>query len=357
VTPAHRAPKRLTRRRVLGAAALAAIPVATVVLQQARSRQPSAEATTNPVTGGKTPVAGTPSATAGSPSTGPKVVTSGGGVVPYRPGRVMLGAYLDLQGKSAQQAQALRRQQLGRDQRIVHQFYGWTDTLPRSIPYLPRNAFPMISWRGCEYADILDGSSDDLIARAARNLRKLGRPTLLRWAWEMNGNWYEWGGANNNQSPGDFVKCWQRLHRIFAEQGADNVSWVFSVNWNSRPDVSWNQYADYYPGDRYVDWVGSDGYNLHRESPDTLFRPIYDEFATRKPIMISEVGSFDRGGSTKGDWITLFADWVAQHPAVGAVAWFDTDTHASYDERWRIDTDPRSLAAYKAMAQNPRFAG
>jgi hypothetical protein len=355
VTPVHRRPRRLTRRRLLGLAALATIPAATVALQQARARQPRAEATTDAVTGPDGPGAGTSPATA--PAAGPNVVTSGGGTVPYRRGKVMLGSYLDLRGKSAQQAQALRRRQLGRDPRIVHVFYGWTDTLPRSIPYLPRGAFPMVSWRGCEYREILDGSSDDLIARAARNLRALGRPTLLRWAWEMNGDWYDWGGANNGQSPANFVKCWQRLHGIFADQGAHNVSWVWSVNWNSRPDAGWNRYAGYYPGDKYVDWVGSDGYNLHRELPDTLFAPLYDEFAARKPIMISEVGSFDRGGSTKADWIGLFADWVARHPAVGAVAWFDTDTHPSYDESWRVDSDPASLAAYKAMALDPRFAG
>jgi hypothetical protein len=356
MTPAHRPPTRITRRRALGLAALAAVPLATVALQQVRAKQPvaraSAKAPASPSAATSDPAAATTSTPAGL-----KIVTSGGGTVPYRPGKVMLGAYLDLQGTSAHEAQALRRRQLGRDQRIVHQFYGWTDTLPRSIPDLPAGAFPMISWRGSAYRDILDGSSDDLIARAARNLRALGRPTLLRWAWEMNGDWYDWGGANNGRSAANFVKCWQRLHSIFADQGAGNVSWVWSVNWNSKPDVSGNQYADYYPGDRYVDWVGADGYNLHRESPDTLFGPLYNEFATRKPVMISEVGSYDRGGSTKADWIALFADWVTAHPAVGAVAWFDTDTHVSYDEHWRIDSDPRSLAAYRAMALDPRFRG
>jgi hypothetical protein len=29
---------------------------------------------------------------------------------------------------------------------------------------------------------------------------------------------------------------------------------------------------------------------------------------------------------------------------VGAVAWFDTDTHQGFDEHWRIDTDPLSPA-------------
>jgi beta-mannanase len=173
----------------------------------------------------------------------------------------------------------------------------------------------------------------------------------------MNGNWYVWGGSKNSEHSAGFVKCWQRVHRIFADEGASNVSWVWSPNWGSSTPESWNQIADYYPGDKYVDWVGMSGYNLHRETPATLFDTIYTMYSARKPIMITEVGSVDRGGRTKGDWITTFADWVDQRPGVGAVTWFDTDTHPGYAEKWRIDTDAESLAAYRAMAISARFGG
>jgi hypothetical protein len=351
VTPAHRTPRRVTRRRLLGLAGLAAVPAATLALQQTRGDRTGAEATTTTPSGRDVPVAATPSSAAVPP--GP---AGDGGPVRYVRGKTLLGAYLDLEGLSAQRAQDLRRSQLGRDQRIVHLFYDWTDALPRSVSYLPAKAVPMVSWRGCDYADILGGGRDPMIERAARNLRALGRPALLRWGWEMNGDWYDWGGAKNGRDTADYIKCWQRIHGIFAAQGADNVSWVWSVNWNSSPEAAWNQYQDYYPGDRYVDWVGVSGYNLHRESPDTLFAPVVAGYGAKKPIIISEVGAVDRGGRTKADWIALLAQWVEQHPAVGAVTWFDTDTHPGYEERWRIDTDAKALAAYRAMARDPHFS-
>jgi hypothetical protein len=347
MTSAHRPPAKLTRRRLLGIAGLAAVPAVTFAGLQARAKDPPAVATTRT------------SARSGRPSTGtsPEAVTSGGGPVPFRPGKAMLGAYLDLSGKTLQQSLALRREQLGRDERILHAFYAWTDTLPRSNSALPAKAVPMISWRGTTYTDITSGGSDALIARAARRLAAHRRPTLLRWAWEMNGDWYSWGGADNDNKPDGFVKAWQRLYRIFDDEGATNVSWVWSPNWNSRPASGWNQPDDYYPGDTYVDWVGMSGYNLHHETPATMFDPIYEADSASKPIMITEVGSVDRGGRTKADWIAAFADWVEQRPAVGAVTWFDTDTHPGYAEKWRIDTDPESLAAYKAMATSARFSG
>ena len=352
MTGAHRRGDRLSRRRVLGLAGLAALPVVTYGLHRWRDDAvPAGTATRTDV-----PVHSTPSR---SPRSGPSaaVVTTGGGPVPFRNGKTMLGAYLNLDGMAASEALALRRRQLGRDERIVHVFYGWTDPLPRSIPYLSHTAIPMVSWRGRGYADILDGSSDALIERAARNLRRLGRPTLLRWGWEMNGDWYDWAGPRNDDNPAGFIHCWRHLRGIFADRNADNVSWVWSVNWNSSPNAGWNQDRHYYPGDEYVDWVGVSGYNLHREMPGTLFSGVHDAYAAQKPIMITEVGAVDRGGTTKADWITQFGQWVKQHPAIGAVTWFDTDTHPGFDERWRVDTDPGSLAAYRAMARDPRFAG
>ena len=353
MTGVHRRGAPVSRRSLLGMAGLAALPAATYGLHRWHADEVPAGALTPAPAGTDVPVRATPSPSRSTP----QVVTKGGGPVPFHHGKVLLGAYLDLHGMSAAQAQALRRRQLGRNERIVHVFYGWTDPLPHSIPYLPDTAFAMISWRGSAYHDILDGSSDALIERAARNVRRLRRPVLLSWGWEMNDSWHDWSGPRNGDDPAGFIRCWRRLRSIFADQGAGNVAWVWSVNWKDSPDASPNRYQHYYPGDEHVDWVGVSGYNLDRELPGTLFDGVYDTYATKKPIIITEVGAVDRGGTTKADWITQFRRWVKQHPAVGAVTWFDTDTHHGSDERWRVDTDPGALSAYRAMARDPRFGG
>jgi hypothetical protein len=353
MTSLHRAPAHLTRRHVLALGAVVAVPGAAVIALQARDRTPPG------VTTGDEPARDVPVAAPTpqpSKSTGPKLITSGGGPVPFVPGKTMLGAYLDLENTSEAQAVALRRKQLGRDERILHVFYAWTDTLPSSIAWLPAKAYPMISWRGTNHAAILNGTHDALIRRNARRLKRFGRPVLLRWGWEMNGDWYAWSAAKNGKDAAGYVKCWKHLRKIFAEEGAGNVSWVWSPNWNDSPQQDWNAKARYYPGDDQVDWVGVSGYNLHREVPADLFGRMYADYTTRKPLMITEVGAVDRGGSTKADWITLLAGWVEQNPGVGAVVWFDTDTHPGYHEKWRIDTDAESLAAFRAMAGNPHFS-
>jgi hypothetical protein len=343
VTPAHRAP---TRRAVVGAAAAAAaVTVSGVVLGVRRWGSSS-----SPVVAPS--AAPSPSAV---PSPSPPPPALSGGPIRFEAGKVMLGAYLDLSGQTFAQAVALRRRQLGRGERIIHLFYGFADRLPTSLPALPAGAIPMISWRGVAYQTILNGSSDKVITAAARNLARLGKPVFLRWAWEMNGNWYPWGGPENGNNPQGYVQCWRRLHQIFRREGADNVAWVWSINWNNHPAT--NHFQSYYPGDSYVDWVGLSGYNLGHETPQTLYDPLYNAYSARKPVFITEVGAADFGGVTKGDFIRKFASYVAARPAIGAVTWFDTDTHQDAPYNWRIDANADSLAAYKAMAASPRFAG
>lgn len=281
----------------------------------------------------------------------------GKGPVPGTPGKTMLGSYLGLSGKSLPAALKLRKQQLGRNQRIVHYFYAWEDDLPRAFPELPSGTIPMVSWRGTDYTDVNDGSSDWIIERAAKGFTKYGKPALLRWAWEMNGDWYAWGGPKNGNDLDGFTSAWRRVWRIFRDNGATKVSFVWGPNWNSRPATPANDLVNYYPGDRYVDWVGVSGYPLNEQSPETLYGSIYRQFSSRKPIMLAETAGIDHGAGTKAAWTTALQAWVKAHPAVCAQVWFDTDTHPYSAENFRIDSGGDVLRAYRAMARDPRYAG
>jgi hypothetical protein len=268
----------------------------------------------------------------------------------------MLGSYLALDGLSLRQSLALRRRQLGRDQRILHVFYPWDGSLPAAEPDVGPRSILMVSWPGAVYREINNGSSDRLIASVAKKLAGMKRPILLRWGWEMNGDWFDWAGARNGQDTGGYVRAWRRLHRIFGEQGATNVAWVWSPNWNSAPDASWNRFTEYYPGDDYVDWVGMSGYDFYGESPATLFGAITKAYGDRKPIILSETAAIDLGAHTKARWIRKLATWAATTPALGAVVWFDTDVQPGTTHNFRPDTDAETLAAYRAMVTSSRFA-
>jgi beta-mannanase len=154
-----------------------------------------------------------------------------------------------------------------------------------------------------------------------------------------------------------FVLAWRRVVGVFREEGASNAIFVWAPNATDEPRASWNHWTAYYPGDRYVDWVGIDGYNWGStvggtwQSFSSIIRPIYSDYAARKPIMIAETSSVERDDASKAQWITNARAWMKAHPAVAAFVWFDIRK----ERNWRIDSTAASLRAFKTLAKDPYF--
>ena len=357
---------RLARRGLLTLAALAALPAACS--RSATSAPTAVAPVAGPgTTGAAVPLPTSPSASPPESATpSPKAtaaeedagatVPPRGGPVPATPGRAMVGSYLALSGRTLTQSLALRRSQLGREQKIVHLFHGWGERMPTSVPEIGRSTL-MISWHGTRIASVNNGSQDDVIRSAAARLARLGKPMLLRWAWEMNGDWFEWDGTHNGRDPAAYAKAYRRIHHIFRDNGADNVAFVWSPNWNSGPNVPWNRMERYYPGDAYADWVGVSGYNFYSESPGTLFKHVVSAYGRRKPIMLAETAAIEHGGASKANWINALSAYVKRTPEIGAVVWFDTDVQHDSQYNFRFDTSSAALAAYRAMVRSSRLSG
>ncbi|MET0416895.1 MAG: hypothetical protein ABW022_12830, partial [Actinoplanes sp.] len=180
-------PQELVAARRLTAPETLAAPVPTPTPSASPSASASASAS--------------PSPTATKTTEASAKASGRGGAVPFQPGKAMLGSYLSLGGKSLSQSLSLRRSQLGRNQRIVHRFYPWDGYVPTSEPDVSKNSVLMVSWHGSKYAPINNGSADRNIASVAKKLKGMKRPILLRWGWEMNGDWFEWDGSHNGNSP------------------------------------------------------------------------------------------------------------------------------------------------------------
>jgi beta-mannanase len=223
-----------------------------------------------------------------------------------------------------------------------------------------RGAVPVVTWepwvagRGvAQPAYSLDritaGDFDPYLRRWAEGLRAFGRPVMLRFAHEMNGNWYPWSEGVNGNGPGDYVAAWRHVHDLVAAAGTGQVSWVWS------PNVAYDgsaPLAALYPGDRYVDWVGLDGYNWGASRPgkrwqsfETIFGPTLAEIAhiTRKPLMLGEVASSEVAGD-KAAWIADFFAALRRHPQIRAFVWFEHDKETD----WRIRSSEAARNAFAA---------
>jgi hypothetical protein len=228
----------------------------------------------------------------------------------------------------------------------------WLSTFePRDHPHLPLR---QERDRG-GLAGIARGDYDFYVDAWAREAARFGRPMLLRFAHEMNDPYrYPWGPQNNPSE--EFIAAWRRVVDRFRAAGAHNVVWVWS------PHVAYEGYESYWPGDEYVDWVGTAALNYGTVaywsqwwSFEEIFGRHYD-FLTGfgKPIMIAEFGTLSVGGDRAAWYRDAFAA-LAQYPRVRALLFFhvegdDTVTRQAID--WTFDDDPEVLTTVREAVES-----
>jgi beta-mannanase len=81
---------------------------------------------------------------------------------------------------------------------------------------------------------------------------------------------------------------------------ADNLQWVWHVNWLDEPEKEWNRFENYFPGEDYCDWVAVSAYGpTTPTTPDGTeslafkMREAYPRLvkvAPGKPIILAEFG-------------------------------------------------------------------
>jgi hypothetical protein len=260
-------------------------------------------------------------------------------------------------------------------------FLGWDHDYPREqvIALWHRGALPVLSWepratvqpigpdsdntvaQGYRLADIINGAHDEYIDGFATAARDLGLPIAIRFAHEMNGNWFPWSEEQNGNSRGEYVQAWRHVHDRFTALGADNVIWIWSPNVvTARPSV---RLAPLYPGDAYVDWLGIVGYYRRvyydeqgNEKPptfDNTYGSTLEELrqVAQKPVVLTEVGATEIGGN-KPAWISSLFEGMRANPDVIGFIWFD---HSVNGTDWRIESSRAASEAFAAGVSDTRY--
>jgi beta-mannanase len=239
----------------------------------------------------------------------------------------------------------------------------WPSQLSDATKY---GAIPMITWdpfynSGDAYAmdEIADGQLDEYLTTSARAAAAWHGKILIRFGPEMNGGWYSWGNGTPGNTAADYIRAWRHVVSVFRAQGASNVRWVWS------PNAKWGShfpFRQFYPGNRWVNWVALDGYNWGSlkasgwRSVRQIFQPSYRAMRrlTTKPLMIGETAAPESGGS-KARWITNgFLHALPKYmPAVRAVIWFDRVKETD----WRVNSSAAALRAYRRVVASHRYQG
>jgi hypothetical protein len=199
-------------------------------------------------------------------------------------------------------------------------------------------------------ASIVSGRYDAYLRSYAFEVKAFSARVILSFGHEMNGTWYSWGHLHTPAAA--FVAAWRHIVTLFREEGARNVTWLWTVNIIHMNRNIPNP-APWWPGSSYVDWVGIDGYYY---SAAWKFAPLFGPTIlavrelTSDPILISETGAAPAAGQP-AKIADLFAG-VGTFRLLGFV-WFD----ASHTMDWRLSS-PAAIAAFRRGAktyESPRL--
>jgi Glycosyl hydrolase family 26 len=215
---------------------------------------------------------------------------------------------------------------------------------------------PILTWEPYSHSlwDIAGGAHDPYLLKSAQIAASWGGELMIRFAHEMNGDWYPWTG-----SPSAYVAAWHHIVTVFREAGATNVRWVWSPNVDRTGSMP---FSAYFPGDEWVDYIGLDGYNWGATEGNrwsSLKKVFASSYATitqlsAKPLIIAETSSSEIGGD-KAAWIRNgFMKTIPQDfPRVIGVVWFN----ASKEDDWRIASSQRALDAYREVVNCYAYGG
>jgi mannan endo-1,4-beta-mannosidase len=244
----------------------------------------------------------------------------------------------------------------GRRPNLVGYYSGWREPFMTSFAETVRRhgAIPIlqIDPTYASVPKIAVGGYDGYLRSFADSVRDFRHAVVIGFGHEMNAPWYSWGYGHVKAST--FVAAWRHIVSLFRARGADNVTWLWTINQDlerTGPVVSW------WPGPRYVSWVGIDGYYYR---PADTFASVFGKTIaqvrvfTSKPVLLSET-AVGPGAGQAGKIRDLFAG-MHEYQTLGLV-WFDIAQHQGiYHQDWRIEDQSAAETAFRAAASGLTLA-
>jgi len=158
--------------------------------------------------------------------------------------------------------------------------------------------------------NIIDGDFDTPLLQWFQEAAQVNYPLLIEFGTEVNGEWFPWNGIYNGagektgygdpnlaDGPERFVDAYRHIIDLSRQAGATNLTWFFHIDAYGQPEVAWNDFENYYPGDTYIDWIGvsvygavtpDDEYETFRHKLNRVYNRLTN--MTQKPLAVLEMG-------------------------------------------------------------------
>ena len=233
---------------------------------------------------------------------------------------------------------------------LVLYYSGWYEPFQTA---LARTAYEngaallvQINPRTVSLRNVAAGRYDAYLRSYADEVRSFGHLVVIGFAHEMNGGWYPWGVGHTSARV--WVAAWRHVVTVFRSAGADNVAWLWTAS-----HLYSNRYGSYWPGSKFVTWVGIDGYLTGRDSSfERAFGAALTAIRrlTRSPILLSETGAGPLTHHQAADIASLFTGVKLYH-LLGLVYYDIKQSGSSAHQDWRLEGHPALLKAFRLGAR------
>jgi hypothetical protein len=284
------------------------------------------------------------------------------------------GAYTDLPA-----SRALRNfeETTGREADIVHAYHRGDEVFPTADEAATvrqaRKRVLFVNWKvawGATWAEVARGAKDARIDRAAARLKAFPGRLFLALHHEPENDVRP--GAGSGMTSRDFVAMYRHTVQRLRAAGVTNVVFVM-IYMAYEPWCVQPWFAELWPGDDVVDWVGFDPYLFARpggyghgdftylvnRTSNPARWPGFYNWVTRthgnKPLMVAEWGVYEYlSDPTQKAWIfsTVRAQ-LSRYPAIKALVYFDSPTAPKGDTR--PNSTAQALRQFKALADSDHF--
>jgi mannan endo-1,4-beta-mannosidase len=234
----------------------------------------------------------------------------------------------------------------GRQPNLVGYFSGWAEPFATAFADTvhEHGSTPLVQIdpTGASVASIAAGVYDDYLRSYAEAVRSFGKPVVIGFGHEMNASWYLWG--NGHVPATTFVAAWRHLVTVFRQAGADNVTWLWTIQADG-PETG-GPINQWWPGPKYVTWVGIDGFY---SSPSDTFKSVFGRTISQvrgfgRPVLLSET-AVGPAANQFANIVTLFKG-VAADKTLGLV-WFDfAQDNGRYQQDWQIEGNAQAQLAF-----------